>query len=76
MAETREGVCSRCKQPIKDYAPPDDGVTAGYYDVTGGSWRRYANEGETILCDACMWADPLYQLERGVSNPTERPVNE
>lgn len=52
-------VCSRCGQQVDGYS--GQGFTAGYYNVQAGShWAKYANEGETCVCDACMWADPRY----------------
>ncbi|MGN6206028.1 hypothetical protein [Humibacter sp.] len=57
------GVCSRCQQPIAGFAPPCDGVTAGYY--LASAFPRYANEGDVYICDACMWRDPLYILDHG-----------
>jgi hypothetical protein len=64
--------CDRCKQPIKDYAPPDPetGVTAGYYDVSEGSgWETYANPGEKRVCDDCMHRHPIYAA-RHMTFPT------
>lgn len=61
------GVCSRCDKPIKDFRPPDGGMTAGYYLASG--WKRYANPGETYICDACMWSDPAYIVDYGHVQP-------
>lgn len=61
--------CDRCKEPIPDFEPPVDGMTAGYYDVTGGYWARFANDGESVLCDRCMWSDPAYLAERQEPHP-------
>ena len=61
-----EQKCSRCKEPIKDFEPPDaDGMTAGYY--LAAAWSKYANAGETHICDACMWSDPRYIAVYGVN---------
>jgi hypothetical protein len=57
--------CDRCKQPFDGDKGPD--FTAGYYEVgpTGKAWGQYANPGEIIACDACMWADPRYIAAHG-----------
>lgn len=61
-----EGKCSRCDQPIADFKPPADGFTAGYY--VAAAWPKYANAGEVLICDKCMWADPVYILDYGVQS--------
>ena len=38
-------------------------MTAGYY--VASAWKKYANPNEILICDACMWADPLYILDYG-----------
>jgi hypothetical protein len=61
--------CDRCKNPIRDFAPPDPetGVTAGYYDVTEGSgWEIFSKPGEKIVCDDCMHRHPIYAARYGV----------
>jgi hypothetical protein len=63
ISATPDGTCSRCKKPIEGFRPPDDGMTAGYYLAT--AWAKYANSGKVIICDACMWADPLYIIDYG-----------
>jgi hypothetical protein len=54
--------CSRCKKNIE--GTRSDLATGGYYDVrptdSPAGWDKYANPGETILCDPCMWTDPRY----------------
>ncbi|MDB4871972.1 MAG: hypothetical protein JWL97_2976 [Gemmatimonadales bacterium] len=60
--------CSRCKKPIKDFAPADreTGVTMGYYDVRGDSdWAIFAKPGERFICDDCMHRHPLYAARYG-----------
>jgi hypothetical protein len=63
------GICSRCKQPIRDFEPPSEGMTAGYYVAAG--WEKYCNPGEVYVCDACMWKDPRYLADYG-AQPTSR----
>ena len=56
--------CDRCKKPIQDAsiveAVPGVAFTCGYYNLEG-YWKKYANEGETVICDTCMHLDPKYQ---------------
>jgi len=66
-----EIICDRCggvveglRFPATDGKP---GFTAGYYDTTGLPWSEMANEGEQVVCDLCMWADPRYQAVYGGS---------
>ena len=61
--DARDGVCSRCRKAIEGFRPPDGGMTAGYYHAL--SWKKYANPGEVIICDDCMWADPRYIADYG-----------
>lgn len=58
--------CSRCQTALPSYEQ-DAPCTAGYYVVTDGYWSRFANPGELLLCDTCMWSDPLYRAERGAA---------
>lgn len=56
--------CDRCGKSVEGmHMPGPYGMTAGYYDTTGLPWSKYANPGETKLCDNCMWADPRYQVD-------------
>lgn len=51
--------CSRCGNVFEGHR--DENFTAGYYSVFEGTcWHRFAREGETELCEPCMWADPEY----------------
>jgi hypothetical protein len=50
--------CDRCGREV--IGMEGDGGTAGFYRVAEGIWSKYANEGEAILCDACMQSDPRY----------------
>jgi hypothetical protein len=34
--------------------------TGGYYETGEGYWARFADAGEKIICDACMFRDPRY----------------
>lgn len=57
-----EKVCDRCKAKFtaEEYA----GVTCGFYDVSAGYWAIFARDGEKVVCDTCMWADPEYKRLR------------
>ena len=60
-----EETCSRCKQPIKNFSPPESGnFTAGYYVAQG--WLEFSNPGEVYICDDCMWKDPRYISVYGI----------
>lgn len=53
--------CDRCGREIEGWEETDPiGMTAGYYNVETG-WPQFANPGEKVVCDQCMWADPRYQ---------------
>jgi hypothetical protein len=62
--------CSRCKANIEGVRGED--FTGGFYDVrptdSPAGWDKYANPGETVLCDPCMWNDPRYQKVHGNFN--------
>lgn len=63
---TRADACDRCHKPVVNFEPAKGGMTTGYYNVGEGSpWARYANPGERMICDACMWADPTYIVDYG-----------
>jgi hypothetical protein len=55
--------CDRCKQEVEGTV--DKVVTAGYYDVSEGYWRKFARQDERVVCDNCMYADPRYQETYG-----------
>jgi hypothetical protein len=60
--------CSRCRMPIKDFAPadPETGVTHGYYDVREGrGWEEFSKPGEKFVCDDCMHRHPIYFARYG-----------
>jgi hypothetical protein len=52
--------CSRCAQNFIGYKT--ENATSGYYEISSleEGWGQFAYEGETILCDECMWSDPRY----------------
>jgi hypothetical protein len=54
--------CSRCQKNI--VGTRSDLGTSGYYDVSPtdspAGWDKFANPGETILCDPCMCTDSRY----------------
>lgn len=62
--DCRSGVCSRCHQNINDFSPPNGNMTAGYY--IAHAWSKYANPGEVLICDACMWSDSRYIADYGI----------
>jgi hypothetical protein len=60
-------ICDRCGKTVKGLHTPADtakgipGGTSGYYTVDLPShWVLYADPGEKVICDDCMWADPRY----------------
>lgn len=56
-------VCDRCHKEQPD-SYVGDVFSAGVYITNPGSmWHQYANRGENIVCDACMWADPSYRWD-------------
>jgi hypothetical protein len=61
-------VCDRCKQEIHGMREP--GMTASFYDVTGLPWSKFADSGEQVICDRCMWNDARYQADYGVQHGT------
>lgn len=55
--------CDRCKSQINGLEIPGH-ATAGFYRTGAGSmWSKYADEGEDVLCDSCMQADPRYEAD-------------
>jgi hypothetical protein len=46
-------------------------MTAGYYLAT--AWSRYANSGEILICDSCMWSDPAYIVDYGPNAASPPP---
>jgi hypothetical protein len=66
MRESITSPCDRCGKRIDGIR--DEGMTAGYYDVTGGHFSRFARAGERVVCDRCMWTDPRYMEIYGTAN--------
>ena len=62
--------CSRCKKNLShlEKMGQENYMTAGYYSVKDSCWSKFANEGETHVCDQCMWKDPLYIKTYGDMN--------
>lgn len=58
--------CDRCKRKVEgDF---HERFTCGFYDVSkGSSWAKYARNYESIICDECMFADPQYIQDYGVT---------
>ncbi len=65
--------CDRCHQTKHD-AEIDIAfaISRGCYDVTAGYWSRFARVDrstrtlEKVICDSCMFDDPLYVQEYGL----------
>lgn len=57
-------ICSRCGELLVKCEW--SGGTAGYYR---GPWpsatNNFLREGETLICDYCMWLDPKYVAAYG-----------
>jgi hypothetical protein len=65
-------VCDRCGKTVEGLHTDADtennipGGTSGYYTVDlPSAWVLYANLGEKIVCDECMWSDPRYIADYG-----------
>lgn len=69
-AEKFEGPCDRCGEKFDGSRGED--FTAGFYDVSPtdspAGWDKFANPGERVVCDRCMWADPRYVAVYGAAN--------
>lgn len=51
--------CDRCHEWVDGEV--HENFSCGVYVTSGeGYWSRFANPGEDIVCDNCMWADPRY----------------
>lgn len=62
-------ICDRCGKTVKGIIVPGI-ATSGFYDTTG-SWAKYADPHEKIVCDACMWSDPRYQADYGTHSANQ-----
>jgi hypothetical protein len=60
LGVTMKMTCDRCKKEFDGEQGPD--FTSGFYQVgpSGKAWGQFANPGETIVCDVCVWNDPRY----------------
>lgn len=54
-------VCDRCKRLVT--GTKTEHATGGFYWVQEGYWTRFANPGECVVCDECMWRDERYLTE-------------
>ncbi len=54
-----EFTCDRCGETKEGMSSLPE-WTAGFYALDDLGWAKYANEGEEILCDACMHSDERY----------------
>jgi len=52
--------CDRCGKLVEGCISIDNTCTGGYYDVTGGAWKKFQRWDEEYVCDKCMWNDPKY----------------
>ena len=51
--------CDRCKKQVNGIKT--ETATGGFYEVANPlGWGKYADPGEKIVCDNCMWNDPRY----------------
>ena len=52
--------CDRCKLEVKDFII-GEASTGSFYQVRyPGYWSKFANEGESEICDSCMHKDERY----------------
>lgn len=56
--------CDRCSAEIEGHDEPS--FTSGFYRIEKGRWEKYANLGEKIVCDDCMWKNPKYIADYGL----------
>lgn len=56
-------VCDRCGRTVEGLRLIN--ATSGFYDMTDEYWKRYAREGERVVCDDCMFKDPNYIADYG-----------
>lgn len=54
-------VCDRCHKPILGIGDGHPHERVGFYRVSPGAyWDKMANEGESVICAGCAWADPRW----------------
>lgn len=53
--------CDRCGKIVYGQYDESSKTTAGYYDVSEGSWSVFVRWEEQIVCDDCMHSDPKYK---------------
>lgn len=53
--------CDRCGKIVRGQYDELSQTTAGYYDVSNGSWSTFARWEELNVCDECMHSDPKYK---------------
>jgi hypothetical protein len=56
--------CDRCGKDFEGEFWEQYGMTSGYY--LAEAWQAFCNEGETIVCDECMWKDERYRKVYGL----------
>ena len=64
-------ICDRCRKDVKGLIYRGEATfkgTAGFYHVTDNNWCKFANPGESIVCDECMFQDSRYQEIYGIRN--------
>ena len=54
-------ICDRCKKKVHGIESP--GTTGGFY--RRAAWFMYMEDGENIICDECMFANPEYTKIHG-----------
>lgn len=63
MTNNIEVKCDRCGRMIRGFRDPQ--ATISFYDVTTNHWKALGRPGEQVICDLCMWTDPLYITRHG-----------
>lgn len=54
-------MCDRCGEAIVAAGPGIPLEHSSYYRVSHGTyWERLANDGESLVCAGCAWADPRW----------------
>jgi hypothetical protein len=56
--------CDRCKKMVDGIE--DTYSTGGFYRITKGDyWEKFANDGEKVICNQCMFTDERYIQKYG-----------